>query len=243
MAGTPWLWQPPEILSLPVSGSRMRAPVRRIFCVGRNYQAHALEMGDSIDKRSMQPFYFLKDASSLVLSGAEVPYPPATADYQHELELVVVLGSPGFRVTGFAAEALVAGYAVGLDMTRRDLQSRAKELRRPWDLGKNVEQSAVCSAMVPADRVNAGRIPCAGAVTLRVNGQTRQRSDLSCMIWSIPELIADLSRYYHLAPGDLIYTGTPEGVGPVQPGDRLDGEIEGVGTVVLTLVEPEAESA
>lgn len=239
MAETEWLWQPPETVSLPVVGTALRAPVRRIFCVGRNYQAHANEMGDSIDKRTMQPFYFLKDASSLVLSGAAVPYPPATADYQHELELVVVIGGPGFRVDPIAAETLIAGYAVGLDMTRRDLQSLAKEKRRPWDVGKNVEQSAICSAMMPAARVNAGKVPLAGAITLTVNREVRQNSDLSRMIWSIPELIVDLSRYYHLAAGDLIYTGTPEGVGPVQPGDRLAGSVEGVGEVTLTLLEPE----
>lgn len=231
-----YLWNPPPVPSLPVRGSDARYPVQRIFCVGRNYHAHAVEMGRPVDKASAMPFYFTKSPSALIESGATVPYPPGTANYHYELELVVALGAPGFRVAEADAERMIHGYAAGLDMTRRDLQLLARDQGRPWDLGKDFEQSAVCTAIVPiADRgVLAG-----GAITLQVNGQTRQSADLSQLIWSIPELIADLSRYYHLQAGDLIFTGTPEGVGAVTPGDRIEGHIDGVGDVALSIGEAE----
>jgi fumarylpyruvate hydrolase len=165
----------------------------------------------------------------LVESGATVPYPPETKNYHFEMELVVAIGKPGFRVSQSDAAALVYGYACGLDMTRRDLQLIAREKGRPWDLGKDVEQSSVVSEIVPMP----GKVIDKGALELTVNGVTKQKSDIDKLIWNIPELIADLSKFYHLQPGDLIFTGTPEGVGPVLPGERIDGRIEGVGSIVL----------
>lgn len=231
-----YLWTPPAVASVPVRSTSARYPVNRIFLVGRNYQAHAVEMGAPVDKASARPMYFTKSRSALVESGATVPYPPATSDYHYEMELVVALGAPGFRVAPEAAGAMIYGYACGLDMTRRDLQAAARAKGHPWDVAKNVEQSAVISEIVPASGLG---VLSSGAITLSLNGETRQSADLSALIWSLPELIADLSTYYHLAPGDLIYTGTPEGVGPVRPGDRLHGRIAGVGEIALTIGAPE----
>ena len=218
----------------PRPGRPERAPVHRLFFVGRNYHAHAVEMGRPVDKGSEAPFYFTKSPSTLVESGATVPYPPATKDYQYEMELVVVIGRPGFRVTEADAHTLIAGYACGLDMTRRDLQLAARDKGRPWDLGKDVEQSSVVSEVVPMPGVLLSQ----GALSLAVNGQPRQASGLDKLIWSVPELIADLSLFYRLQPGDLVFTGTPEGVGKVQPGDRLDGRIHGVGEIHLQIGAP-----
>lgn len=232
MSQNTYLWNPAPVYSLPVRGSDARLPVKRIFCVGRNYHAHAVEMGRPVDKSTMSPFYFLKDASTLVESGATVPYPTGTANYHYEMELVVAIGKPGFRVAEADAHTLIYGYAAGLDMTRRDLQLVAREQGRPWDLGKNFEKSAVCTEVVPA--ADLGVLE-AGAINLQVNGQTKQTSDLSMLIWNIREIIADLSRFYHLEPGDLIYTGTPEGVGAVSSGDRITGHIDQVGDIELTI--------
>lgn len=207
--------------TVPVSGEAAAFPVRRIFCVGRNYAAHAAEMGVEVDREA--PFYFTKSAFSLA-GGGTLPYPPGTGDYHHEVELVVALGRPAFRIDPDEAMGCVWGYAVGLDMTRRDLQAVAKSKQRPWDLGKDVENSAVIGALTPAAAFQPGE----QRITLHVNGEPRQDAPLSDMVWSIPELIADLSRYYHLQPGDLIYTGTPAGVGAVQPGDRLEARVEGL---------------
>jgi fumarylpyruvate hydrolase len=226
-----YLWNPPPVPSLPVRGGTHRLPVNRLFFVGRNYHAHAVEMGRPVDKAAERPFYFTKSPQTLVESGATVAYPPQTASFHHEMELVVVLGKAGFRVSEADAGELVHGYACGLDMTRRDLQLAAREQGRPWDLGKDVEQSSVVSEVVPMP----GTVLRHGALELRVNGELRQRSDLDRLIWSIPELIADLSRFYHLQPGDLVFTGTPEGVGPVVAGDRLEGHIDDVGTIVLDI--------
>ena len=168
-------------------------------------------------------------------SGSTVPYPPRTANYHYEMELVVVIGKPGFRVAERQAHELIHGYACGLDMTRRDLQLLARDKGRPWDTGKDIEHGSVLSEIVPMPGVVIER----GAIELRVNGQVRQRSDVDKLIWNIRELIADLSTLYHLQPGDLIYTGTPEGVGPVQPGDRLEGSVAGVGEIALTVGAPE----
>ena len=231
---TRYLFNPPAPFSLPIQGSESRFPVGRIFCVGRNYHAHAIEMGAPVDKTTMQPFYFIQDAASAVESGATLPYPPGTRDFQHEMELVVALGAGGFRVTEADAGGMIFGYACGLDMTRRDLQLVARAAGRPWDLAKNFENAAVLSAIVPN-----GRVLGQGAIGLQVNGAPRQGADLGQMIWSIPELIADLSRYYHLRPGDLLFTGTPEGVGAVVPGDRITGRIEGVGEITLTIGDAE----
>ncbi|MBR0565305.1 fumarylacetoacetate hydrolase family protein [Azoarcus sp. L1K30] len=236
MSQPEFIWAPSPTYSLPIVGSNARMPVRRIFCVGRNYHAHAVEMGRPVDKSTMSPFYFLKDASTLVESGATVPYPTGTSNYHYEMELVVAIGKPGFRVAEADADALIFGYAAGLDMTRRDLQLVAREQGRPWDLGKNFEKSAVCAPILPA---TGGAALDKGAISLQVNGETRQASDLSMLIWNVREIIADLSKFYHLEPGDLIYTGTPEGVGAVKSGDRISGHIDGVGEVALVVGEAE----
>lgn len=236
MSHNAYLWNPSPIHSLPVHGSAARLPVNRIFCVGRNYHAHAVEMGSPVDKATMRPFYFLKDASALVDSGNTVPYPAGTSNYHYEMELVVAIGKAGFRVSEAHAEDLIFGYAAGLDMTRRDLQQVAKEQGRPWDLGKNFERSAVCTEIVPAEDLGVLE---KGAIALQVNGVTRQSADISQLIWNLRELIADLSQFYHLQPGDLIYTGTPEGVGAVVSGDHITGQIEGVGEITLNIGAPE----
>ena len=234
MTTTTYLWTPPAVPSVAVRGRVERAPVNRLFFVGRNYHAHAAEMGRPVDKSVESPFYFTKSPSTLVESGATVPYPPRTANYHYEMELVVVIGKPGFRVAESQAHELIHGYACGLDMTRRDLQLAARDKGRPWDTGKDIEYGSVLSEIVPMPGVVIER----GAIELRVNGQVRQHSDVGKLIWSIPELIADLSGLYHLQPGDLIYTGTPEGVGAVQPGDHIEGSVAGVGEVSLTVGAP-----
>ena len=228
---TSYLWNPPAVQSLPVRGKVERLPVNRIFFVGRNYHAHAIEMGKPVDKSVERPFYFTKAPQTLVESGATVAYPPETANYHFEMELVVAIGTAGFRVSAENAPQLIYGYACGLDMTRRDLQLAARDKGRPWDLGKDVEQSSVCGEIVPMP----GAIIDQGEIALTVNGQTKQHSDVNKLIWNVREIIADLSLFYHLEPGDLIYTGTPEGVGPVVAGDRIDGHVEGVGVIVLNI--------
>ncbi|MEZ5840826.1 MAG: fumarylacetoacetate hydrolase family protein [Hyphomicrobiales bacterium] len=218
---------------VPVRGERRTFPLHRIFCVGRNYAAHAAEMGARAEKED--PFYFNKSPFCYVPSGATIPYPPETSDFHYEMELVAVIGASGFRVSVEDAPGLVYGYACGLDMTRCDLQGDAKDKRRPWDIGKDFENGAILSEIVPAADIGH---PVAGRIELAVNGETRQAADLSEMINSVAETIAHLSRFYHLAPGDVIYTGTPAGVGPVLPGDRLAGRIDGVGTITLTIGDP-----
>jgi fumarylpyruvate hydrolase len=214
---------------LPVDGTGQVVPVRRIYCVGRNYAAHAREMGSDPDREP--PFFFMKPADAIVASGSTVPFPPATGDLQHEIELVVVIGRGGRGITSAAALDHVYGYAVGLDMTRRDLQTQAKKTGRPWDMGKGFDQSAPCSAVRPASRIGH---PAKGAIWVKVNGQVRQSGDLAQQIWSVAETIAYLAGLVTLAPGDLIFTGTPDGVGPVQAGERLDGHIDGVGDLSIT---------
>ena len=229
---THFLFAPAPVPSLAVHGVDARFPVNRIFCVGRNYHAHAVEMGRPVDKATSKPFYFTKASSTLVESGSTVPYPAGTNNYHYEMELVVAIGAPGFRVKEADAASLIYGYAAGLDMTRRDLQLVARDQGRPWDLGKDFEKSAVCSEIVPMGTLG---VLDKGAISLQVNGQAKQTADLGQLIWNIAELLADLSQYYHLQPGDLIYTGTPEGVGAVQSGDVITGSVEGVGTVALTI--------
>jgi fumarylpyruvate hydrolase len=224
-----YLWNPPPVYSLPVKGKTERLPINRLFFVGRNYHAHAVEMGKPVDKSIERPFYFTKAPSTLVESGATVAYPPETSNYHHEMELVLAIGKAGFRVAEADAASIIYGYACGLDMTRRDLQLVARDKGRPWDLGKDVEGSAVVSEIVPM----SGKVISSGALELTVNGQTRQKSDIDKLIWNIPELIVDLSKFYHLQPGDLIFTGTPEGVGPVVAGDLIEGHIDGVGKISL----------
>jgi fumarylpyruvate hydrolase len=231
--GQYFLFPAPAPVAAPIRDRAQRFPIRRIFCVGRNYEAHAKEMGVAVDREA--PFYFTKASDHYVPSGSTVPYPPGTSNYHYEMELVAAIGTAGFRIAEAQALDHVFGYACGLDMTRRDLQSAAKEKQRPWDLGKDVEQSAVLGDIAPASEIGH---PDRGRIELRVNGQTKQSADLSQLIHSVARVIAHLSQYYHLQPGDLIYTGTPEGVGPVKPGDRLEGSIEGVGTIALQLGEP-----
>lgn len=231
---TAYLFSPPAVPSLPIRGKTERFPINRIFCVGRNYHAHAVEMGRPVDKSAERPFYFTKSPQTLVQSGAEVAYPPGTQNYHYEMELVLAIGQPGFRVSEDRAHELVYGYAAGLDMTRRDLQLVARDKGRPWDTGKDIEEGAVCSEIVPMQ----GVVIDSGAIALEVNGATRQSSNVAQLIWGIREIVADLSTYYHLQPGDLIYTGTPEGVGAVVPGDRITGRVEGVAEVALTIGQP-----
>ncbi|MTJ03829.1 MAG: fumarylacetoacetate hydrolase family protein [Sediminimonas qiaohouensis] len=227
------LFDPPEPPMVPISQGGRGFPVRRIFCVGRNYAAHAAEMGNEVDREA--PFYFTKSPSAICDTGRTVPYPPGTIDFHHEMELVVAIGAPAFRVEQDAAMAPVLGYAAGLDMTRRDLQQKGKDARRPWDLGKDFENSAVIGPITPAAQFTPGR----QRIAMMCNGVVRQDARLDDMIWSVPEIVADLSRYYHLDAGDLIYTGTPAGVGPVSPGDVLQGMIEGLAQVELTIGAPQ----
>jgi fumarylpyruvate hydrolase len=232
MSPTNYVFAPATRPSLQVIGNPARFPVNRIFCVGRNYHAHALEMGNPVDKATMKPFYFTKSPSTLVESGATVPYPCGTANYHYEMELVVAIGAHGFRLTEADAPRMIFGYAAGLDMTRRDLQLIAREQGRPWDLGKDFEKSAVCAPILPIGDLG---VLTSGTIALQINGATKQSADLAQLIWNIPELLADLSQFYHLEPGDLIYTGTPEGVGPVKTGDCINGRIDRVGEVSLTI--------
>ena len=226
-----YLFNPPAVAALPVQGKSELFPVNRLFFVGRNYHAHAVEMGKPVDKSVERPFYFTKSIGTLTPSGSTVPYPSETSNYHFEMELVVAIGRAGFRVAAADAHELIYGYAAGLDMTRRDLQLVARDKGRPWDLGKDIEQGSVCSEIVPMPFTVIER----GAVELTVNGAMKQKSDVDKLIWNIREIIEDLSRFYHLQAGDLIYTGTPEGVGAVVSGDRLEGRVEGVGRVSLTI--------
>jgi fumarylpyruvate hydrolase len=221
---------PPAIVSVPVAGGGS-FPVRRVFCVGRNYAEHAREMGSDPDREP--PFFFMKPADALLLNGADMSYPPQSKDLHHEMELVVAIGEGGANIAEADALRHVWGYAAGLDMTRRDLQNAAKKEGKPWDMGKGFDHSAPIGLMVPAGRCGH---PSKGLIELKVNGKVRQTSDLSKMIWNVQETIAYLSRLVTLAPGDLIYSGTPEGVAAVQRGDVLEGTVEGVGTIRTRIV-------
>ena len=221
----------PPVASVPVFGQKGRFPVRRIYCVGRNYAAHAREMGKDPDKEP--PFFFCKPADAVVTDGADMHYPPGTGNLHHEIELVVAIHRGGANIPGARALEHVYGYAVGLDMTRRDLQQEAKDAGRPWDFGKAFDESAPVSAIYP---VASHGHHSSGAITLSVNGEMRQSQDLSDMIWSVPETIAFLSRYYRLQPGDLIFTGTPAGVGAVGRGDVLVGAIQGLSELKVRIV-------
>lgn len=232
MTGT--LFDLPEIPTIPVKGESATYPIGRIFCVGRNYAAHAAEMGGEVDREA--PFYFTKSPASAVLSGAVVPFPPGTQDYHHEMELVMAIGQPVFRADIDAVGEAIYAYGCALDMTRRDLQGAAKEKRRPWSLGKDVENAAVFAPLTRAADLG----PLSGRrIHLAVNSDVRQDATLDEMVWSAPEIVSHLSGYYHLRPGDLIMTGTPAGVGPVQPGDTITGGIDGLDPVTLTLTVPE----
>jgi fumarylpyruvate hydrolase len=216
---------PSPVAAVPVAGGGL-FPVRRIFCVGRNYAEHAREMG--ADPERELPFFFCKPADAVLTRGADLPYPPMTANLHHEMELVAAIGTGGTDIPVSDALRHVWGYAAGLDMTRRDLQGAAKKEGKPWDMGKGFDFSAPIGEIVPAARFPE---PTKGKIELTVNGQVRQSSDLSSLIWSVAETIAYLSKLVRLAPGDLIFTGTPEGVAAVQRGDVLEGMVEGVGTV------------
>lgn len=222
--------------ALPVVGMADRFPVRRIFCVGRNYADHAREMGavDQADGRE-PPFFFMKPADALVSGSGEVAvsYPSLTANLHHEVEMIVALGAGGENLTVDAANGLIFGYAVGLDLTRRDIQAAAKAKGHPWDMGKGFDQSAVASEIVP---VAVSGHPASGCIHLSVNGETRQNGDLSDMMWKVPDIIANLSTFVRLEAGDLIYTGTPAGVGPLQRGDRLVAQVDGVGRLQALIV-------
>jgi fumarylpyruvate hydrolase len=221
---------PPAMPVLPVRGTDAVFPVRRIYCVGRNYAAHAIEMGHDPDKEP--PFFFLKNPDNVDTSG-RFAYPSATKDVHHEIELVVALAKGGTDIPVEQALDCVYGYAVGLDMTRRDLQAEAKKMGRPWEVGKAFEQSAPCAEVVPASAIGH---PDAGAIWLKVNGEMRQEGDLNQLIWKVPEVISYLSGLFKLAAGDLIMSGTPAGVGPVNRGDVLLGHVDGVGDLEVKVV-------
>lgn len=218
----------PQAVLLPIAGGGF-FPVRRIYCVGRNYAEHAREMGH--DGRE-PPFFFSKPADAVVIDGSPMAYPSATKDLQHEVELVVAIGTDGANIAVHDALTHVFGYAAGLDMTRRDLQGEAKKLGRPWDTGKGFDCSAPISPIRPVGKTG---LVTSGRIWLKVNGQTRQDSDISKLIWNVNEVIEHLSKYFELQPGDLIYTGTPEGVAAVVPGDLLEGGVDGVGSLKVRI--------
>ena len=232
---TDLLFKLPETPTIPVLGEAAAYPIHRIFCVGRNYAAHATEMGVEVDREA--PFYFTKAASTAVASGSTVPYPPGTENFHYEMELVVALGAPVFRASVADAAKAIFGYGCGLDMTRRDLQLAARAKQRPWDLGKDVENSAVLTPLTRA--ANVAEVG-PQRIHLEVNSTVKQDAHLSDLIWSVPELISHLSHYYHLRPGDIILTGTPAGVGPVVAGDVITGGIDGLEPISLTLGAAEA---
>ena len=227
---TRYVVDPPAIPALPVAGSDLLFPVHRIYCVGRNYAAHAVEMGHDPNKEP--PFFFQKNPDNLLLSGA-FPYPPASNDVHHEIEMVVALQRGGRDIPMAAALDCVYGYGVGLDMTRRDLQGKAKDAGRPWEVGKAFEASAPASPLQPASKIGH---PSKGAIWLDVNGTRRQAGDLDQMIWKVPEMISYLSGLFTLVPGDLIFSGTPSGVGAVDRGDVMHGHIDGVGEIEVRVV-------
>jgi fumarylpyruvate hydrolase len=224
-----------DLPSVPVAGRSERFPVRHIYCVGRNYAEHAKEMGGDAEKEP--PFFFTKAADAIVPvvppDVGRVRYPLGTKNYQHEIELVVAIGGSGSEIKAEHAEALIYGYAVGLDMTRRDLQIEMRERKRPWDLGKSFPQAA---PIAPIHRAADIGHPHRGAIRVAVNGHVKQQGDLTELIWDVPHTLAFLSKYYELMPGDLVFTGTPAGVGPVSVGDRLDGHVEGLSPLSIQIV-------
>jgi fumarylpyruvate hydrolase len=220
----------PRQASLKVKGATAAFPVHRIYCVGRNYAAHAIEMGHDPNREA--PFFFQKNPDNLVEDG-EFPYPPASSDVHHEIELIVALKKGGKDIPVERALDCVYGYGVGLDMTRRDLQGKAKEAGRPWEIGKAFESSAPAGTLVPASEIGH---PGSGAIWLDVNGERKQTGDLNQMIWKVPEMISYLSGLFVLQPGDLIFSGTPSGVGPVKRGDHLHGHIDGIGDLNVRVV-------
>jgi fumarylpyruvate hydrolase len=225
-----YIFAPPAQPSVEIKGKAERFPIHRIYCVGRNYAAHAREMGKDPDREP--PFFFSKPADAIVPNNATIPYPPRTANLHHEIELVVAIATGGKNISAAGALDHVYGYAVGNDLTRRDLQTDAKDKGRPWDTGKAFDRSAVIAAITPATA--SGHLS-KGRIWLTVNGAMKQQADLAELIWSVPEVIAELSTLFDLAPGDLIYTGTPAGVGPIKAGDKLEGGIDGLDTLLTTI--------
>ncbi|CAK15394.1 fumarylacetoacetate hydrolase family protein [Pseudomonas entomophila] len=230
-----YLFEPAAVTSLSIVGSAKRFPVRRVYCVGRNYAAHAREMGFDPDREP--PFFFCKPADAVVPVAdgqtLELPYPEETSNFHYEIELVAAIGKGGRDIPLEQANDHVFGYAVGLDMTRRDLQMKMREMGRPWEIGKAFDASAPIAALYPASQVGH---PAQGAIWLKVEGQDHQRSDIDQLIWSVPEIIAYLSRFFELQPGDLIMTGTPEGVGPVVAGELMVGGVNGLGELHVLVV-------
>ncbi|KAF1061551.1 MAG: putative protein YcgM [Pseudomonas citronellolis] len=228
---TDYVFPPRPQPSVAVAGSAAHFPLRRVFCVGRNYADHAREMGHNPDREP--PFFFSKPADAVVAAEGHVAYPPLTEDLHHEIELVVAIGEGGRDIPAESALAHVWGYGVGLDLTRRDLQAQAKKMGRPWDWAKGFDASGPCSALQPVAKVGH---PAEGRIWLEVNGELRQQGDLAEQIWNVSEVIAYLSTSVVLQPGDLIFTGTPAGVGPLQRGDRVHAGIDGLGEIELTVV-------
>ena len=231
--GTDYVIPPPPQAAVKVAGSDKMFPVRRIWCVGRNYLEHIKEMGQ--DERE-PPFFFAKPADAIVHDGGTVPYPPLTNDLHHEVELVVAMKSGGFNIPADKALDHVYGYAVGIDLTRRDLQLAARKKERPWEVGKSFDHSAPCGALHPASNIGH---PAKGKIWLSVNGAERQKGDLTELIWSVPEIIWQLSQQVSLGAGDIIMTGTPAGVAALSPGDRIECGVDGVGTLKVSIGNPE----
>lgn len=217
--------------SVEVRGTNERFPVHRIYCVGRNYADHAREMGGDPDREP--PFFFMKPADAIVPSGASIPYPSRTTNFHHELELVIALGKGGHKIPIDRGLDHIYGYAVGNDLTRRDLQTAMRNAGRPWEVSKGFDRAAAIGAIRP---VSAGGHVLKGRMYLKVNGEMRQDSELGQMIWSVPEIIAELSTFFELEAGDLVYTGTPAGVGALKPGDRIEAGIDGLDTLTTTII-------
>jgi fumarylpyruvate hydrolase len=232
MTDARYVISPPPQATIAVAGTDKTFPVRRIWCVGRNYIEHIREMGQ--DER-LPPFYFAKPADAIVPNGGTVPYPSLTKDMHHEVELVVALKSRGRNIPVAKANDCIYGYAVGIDLTRRDLQIASRDLKRPWEIGKAFDHSAPCGAIVPAEKIGH---PAKGRIALTCNGKVRQDGDLNQLIWNVPEIISNLSEMVTLEPGDIIMTGTPAGVAATVAGDKLECEIEGVGKLTVTIGQP-----
>jgi len=231
-----FVFAPPPVASLAVANSADRFPIRRVICVGRNYAAHAREMGKDPDREP--PFFFMKPADTVLDAKGTVPYPPETSDFQYEIELVVGIGQGGTNVTPAAANGLIWGYGVGIDLTRRDLQLLARDAGRPWEWGKAFDKSAPCGPLYPREQTG---VIDHGHIWLTVNGETRQEADISDLIWSVPEIISTISRSMALAAGDLIMTGTPAGVGAIEIGDVVRGGIDGLGTIEIVIGAPDVQ--